>query len=96
MSEFKYPGWVLDETGTDDTECHRKVGSGRKVTGAIRSLVNARCLQIECARMIHEGLPLPLLLYASETMIRREEERFRIRAVQMDSLGGVARYLENG
>ena len=28
--------------------CRRKVTSGRKVTGAIRSLVNARGLQLEC------------------------------------------------
>ena len=36
---------VLNESGTDDTECLRKAASGRKVAGAIRSLVNARSLQ---------------------------------------------------
>ena len=34
---------------TDGAECSRKVVSGRKVAGAIRSLVNVRDLQIECA-----------------------------------------------
>ena len=40
VSEFKYLGCVLDEAGTDGAECSRKVTSGRKVTGAIWSLVN--------------------------------------------------------
>src|SRR5678815_352953 len=39
VSEFKYLGYVLDEKGTDDAECSRKVVNGRKVAGAIKSLV---------------------------------------------------------
>ena len=53
-SEFKYLGCVLDESGTDEVECSRKVVSGRRVAGAIRSLVNARSLQLECAWFLHE------------------------------------------
>src|SRR5678815_1052757 len=30
VSEFKYLGYVLDEKGTDDAECSRKVVNGRK------------------------------------------------------------------
>ena len=37
VSEFKFLGCVLDESGT---ECSRKVTSGRRFAGAIRSLVN--------------------------------------------------------
>ena len=49
VSEFKYLGCVLDESGRDGVECSRKVSSGRRVVGAIRSLVNAsRDLQFEC------------------------------------------------
>ena len=40
-SEFQYLECVLDESGTDGAECSRKVASGRRVAGAIRSLVNA-------------------------------------------------------
>ena len=40
--EFIYLGYVLDEAGTDG----RKVVSGRRMAGAIRSLVNARDLQL--------------------------------------------------
>ena len=38
---------VLDESGTYEPECSRKVMSGRRVAGAIRSLVSARDLQLE-------------------------------------------------
>ena len=48
MSEFKYLVHVLNESGTDDAEYHRKVASGRKVAGSIRSLVTVRDLQLEC------------------------------------------------
>ena len=44
----------MDKAGTDRAECSRKVASGRRVAGAIRSLFNARDLQIECARVLFE------------------------------------------
>ena len=40
--------------------------SGRRVAGAIRSLVNGRSLQLECARVLHESLLVPVLTYGSE------------------------------
>ena len=43
-SEFKYSGCVLVESSTDNTVCSRKVSSGRRFAGAIRSPVNARSL----------------------------------------------------
>ena len=39
VSEFKYLGCVLDESGTDEEECRRMVASGRRIAVAIRSLV---------------------------------------------------------
>ena len=39
VSEFRYLGCVLDEAGTDGAKCSRKVANGRRVVGAIRSLV---------------------------------------------------------
>ena len=65
------------------------MASGRRVSGAIRSLVNARSLQFECARIMHESLLVPVLTYGSETMIWTEKEISRIRAVQMDNLRGL-------
>ena len=65
-----------------------RVGGGG-IVGAIRSLVNARFLQLECASVLHESLLVPVLTYGSETMIWREKERSRIRAVQMNNLRGL-------
>ena len=38
---------ILDESDVGETECNKKVASGRRVAGAIRSLVIARDLQLE-------------------------------------------------
>ena len=59
----------MDESCTGEAEYSRKVASGRRVEGAITSLVNARNLQLECARVLHESLVVPVLTYGSETMI---------------------------
>ena len=45
---------VLDKSGTDEAKCLRKVASGRRIAGAIRSLVNARGLQFVCAKVLHD------------------------------------------
>ena len=83
VSEFKYFVCVLDESGS------RKVPSGRGVAGAIRLLINARDLQIKCARVLLETLLVPVLMYGSETMLWKEKEISRIRAVQMNNLRGL-------
>ena len=69
ISEFKYLGCVLDESGTDKAECSRKVESGRRVVSAIGSPVNVRSLYLECARVLHESLLVPILTYGSENYI---------------------------
>ena len=65
------------------------MASKRRVAGTIRSLVNARGLQLDCARVLHEALLVPVLLNGSETMIWREKERSKTRTVQMDNLRGL-------
>ena len=60
----------------------------RRVVGAIRSLVNARDLQIECARVLLQNIAsVSVLMYGSETMLWKE--RSRIRVVQMNSFRGL-------
>ena len=78
--------YVLDKAGTDGAECSE---GRRRVAGAIRSLVNARDLEIEYASVLHETLHVPVLTYGIETMLWKEKERSRIRAVQMDNLRGL-------
>ena len=80
----------MEESGTDESQCCRKVENGRSVAGAIRSLVDVRSLQLDCARVLYETLLVPFLMYGSETMKWKEEkERSRIRAVQMVNLRGL-------
>ena len=78
----------LDEAGKDGAECSRKVASGRRIAGAIMSLVNTRDLQMSVL-VLYETLLVPVLTYASETMIWKEKERSRIRGVWMDNLRGL-------
>ena len=73
---------VLNESGTDGAERNWEVASRRRDAGAIRYLVNTRDLQLECARIFHETLLVPVLMYGSDTMLWKEKERSRVRAVQ--------------
>ena len=72
VSEFKYLGCVLNESGIDEAECSKKVVSGRRVAGAVRPLVNGRSLQLECAKVLHVSLLVTVLTYSSEIKIWRE------------------------
>ena len=52
-------------------------------------LVNARSLQLECARLLLESLLVPVLTYGIKIMIWREKERSKIWALQMGNLRGL-------
>ena len=54
VSELKYLECVLDKSGTDEAECSRKMASRRKVAGTVKSLINARDLQLERATVLHQ------------------------------------------
>ena len=87
LLEFKcimmyYTQCIMDESGTEEVMCLRKVASGRRVAGEIRSLVNGRGLQLECPRVSYETLLVSVLMYGSDTLIW--EEKSRIRAAQME------------
>ena len=86
VSEFKYLGCILGESGTYEAECSRKVMSGKRVADAISSLVHAKSLKLECFRVLYESLQMPVLTYSCETMIWREKEWSRIRAVHMEMM----------
>ena len=73
-------GCLLDESGTDEAVCCKKVASGRRIARAIRFQVNARGLQLECTKVLHKTLFEPVLMYGGETMVWKKE-RSRIRAV---------------
>ena len=75
----------LDESGTDEAECRRKVASGGGLQ-VLLGLVNARGVDLECASVLHEILLVPVLMYGSERNIWKEKQRSRIRIVQMNNL----------
>ena len=54
--------------------CRRR---GLKVNAG--SLVNARDLQLECTRILHETFLVSVLMHDSETLFWKEKERSRIR-----------------
>ena len=56
---------------------------------AIKSLVNARDLQLECATVLHETLLVAVLMYCRETMLRREKESSRVRTIHIYNLRGL-------
>ena len=56
------------------------------VAVAVRSLVNNRSLQLECARVLDESLLAPVLMYGSKRMIWKENERSIIKAIHKDNL----------
>ena len=53
IHQFKYCVCVLDISNTDGAKCNM---------GKARSLVNARSLKLECARVLHEALLTPVVL----------------------------------
>ena len=81
----------MDESGTDEAECSRKVASGRRVAGDI-----VCSLQLECVRVLHELLPVPVLTYSINIMIWREKERSRIWCCTEGQPHRIAGYQENG
>ena len=58
----------------------------------IRSLVSTRNLQLQCRRVLHLALLVPVVMCGSETQVRREKERPRIRTEQMGNLRIFAGY----
>ena len=89
VKEFGYLGSIVNDKGTDESDCNKRVVNGRKTAGMIRSLVNKRCLSQNCAKILHEKMLVPTLLYGSECMVWKPKERWKIQAVQMDNLRGM-------
>ena len=57
-----------------EAECCRKAASGRRVASSIKSLVNARDLQLQFARALHETLLVPILMYGRDNVMEREKK----------------------
>ena len=66
---------MLDESGSDEVECSRKVASGRKAANAIRSIVTAWTLCLECVRVLNEAHFVSVFKYRSEPQVFGREEK---------------------
>ena len=52
--------------------------------------MNAKGLQLQCARVLNEILFPPVLMHGSETVVWKKKERSAIRAEPMDTLMGLS------
>ena len=89
MYQCLYTLCCVLESGRYGAESGKKVASGRKVAGDIRSAVNIKGLQLEYGRALYETLLVHVLMYGCETIVRREKEKFRVRAVKMNNIRGL-------
>ena len=62
------------------------MASERRNEGAIRSVVNTKSLQLECANLLNEDMLEPVLMYGSKSIVWMEKDSSRVRIVQMNSL----------
>lgn len=60
----------------------------RKIVGAIKSLVNANKLSLECTRVLDKGMLLLVLIYSSTTMVWNVMYRSKMQSVQMNNIWG--------
>ena len=72
--EFKYLRCALNESGTDESECHRKGGMGKRLqvvlgTGYMLGIYSLSVLG-SCMRLL-----VPVFLYGSEAMVWKEREK---------------------
>ena len=88
MTEFKTLELVLTESVIYGARCRRNGPHGRKVAVVIKSLVNARSLQLQFARVLHEALSRQFCCIVV-TQRCGGERKVRIRAVQKDNLRGL-------
>lgn len=54
---------MVKDKSMEKVEGENKVINVRRVVEAIRVLVNLKKLSQECARLLHEILPIPTLIY---------------------------------
>ena len=59
------------------------------MTGAIKTLVNAKSLSLECITVLSKSLLVHSLLYGNEVMVWKQKYRSKVQTVEMDNLRGM-------
>ena len=60
--EFKYLGFVGGKSDTHEAECCKEMANKRKEADTIKYVVDAKCLLLECAKVLHENVIVPVLM----------------------------------
>ena len=90
VSEFKYLGSVFSKHGSVEAEVRDRAMQGRKVIGALGSVMKGRTVSVDAKRGIRDSVLLPTLTYGSETWNWNAADESRIRAVEMSYLRGAS------
>ena len=91
VREFKYLGSVFSKHGTMEAETRERALQGRKVVGAVGSVMRGRSVSVDVKRGIRDCVLLPALTYGGETWNWKAADESRIRAVEMSYLRGACR-----
>ena len=86
VDKFLYLGSVLEKRGDCMNEINHRVLQGRTVAYVAGNMVKKHNLSLESARALYESLLAPTILYGSETLYMKEQEKSRVRAIEMDYL----------
>ena len=86
VREFKYLGSVFSKHGTVEAEVRERAMQGRKVVGAVGSVMKGRCVSMDVKRGIRDSVLLPTLTYGGETWNWNAGDESRIRSVEMSYL----------
>lgn len=70
-------------------ECGRKVASRTILTGVIKSLLNAKGINLEYVMVQQNGILLPMLMWSKKYWSK-------VHFVQTDNFGGVLDVIKNG
>ena len=84
----------MDESGTDEAEFRMKVVSRRMVGGAIKSLVNARSLQLEYATVLSSCLFLCMVVRQGYGRRRRDLELGQYRCTTSEDCWGSGEWMK--
>ena len=83
--EYKYPGVILDTSGTDDKEIRSRVTQARKCIACLNGILWSKDIRKERKFNIYNALIKSSLLYGSERWRLRENNKRRVEATEMDA-----------
>ena len=86
VNTFKYLGVTIDKDGIGQQEIHTRTKKARQVVGALNSIWWDKNISKENKKRIGKTMVETVLTYGCEVWALKEEDKKRIRAVEMDYL----------